>query len=88
MDRFPSMKWPKLRRILERAPLNYRITRQRGSHKKLVADGRPDLRLSFHDNQDLPGGLVRDVLVDQVGLSEEEARTLIGRMKGAPDDED
>lgn len=71
------MKWPQLRRILEREPLGYRITRQTGSHKKLEADGRPILRLSFHDNQDLPGGLVRDILVEAVG-SEEEARRLVG----------
>jgi len=32
--------------------------------------------MAFHDRQELPGGLVRTILVDQVGLAEEEARAL------------
>lgn len=83
---FPSMRWPQLYRILTRAPLNYSIERPRnrkrkGSHQKLVADGRPDLRVAFHDQQEIPGGLVREILVVQVGLSEDEARQVI-RGKG------
>jgi predicted RNA binding protein YcfA (HicA-like mRNA interferase family) len=77
VDEFPSMRWPKLRRILQRAPLNYEITRQKGSHKKLEAEGRPILRLSFHDKQELPGSLIRTILVEQVGLTEDEARALV-----------
>lgn len=83
MDSFPSMRWSRLFKILSRAPLNYRIERRgsgqrrKGSHRKLVADGRPDLRMAFHERQELPGGLVRTILVDQVGLAEEEARALL-----------
>lgn len=78
MDRYPSMKWPELRRILERAPLGYRVTRQSGSHKTMEADGRPMLHLAFHDSQELPGGLIRKILLKDVGLSDQEARALIG----------
>ena len=77
MDPFPSLRWPQLRRILEREPLGYGIERQEGSHRKLVAPGRPDLHLSFHDDQTLPPGLVRKILVNDVGLSETEARELL-----------
>ena len=44
----------------------------------MEAAGRPTLRLSFHDNQELPGGLVREILTKDIGLSEEEALTLVG----------
>lgn len=71
------MRWPKLERILTRQPLNYVVTRQTGSHRTLEAPGRPTLHLSFHDRQELPGGLVRKILVQDVGLSEEEARSLL-----------
>lgn len=77
MSRFPALRWPALRRVLTRAPLNYRITRQVGSHRTLEAEGRPTLHLSFHDNQELPSGLVRKILVQDVGLSEDEARELL-----------
>ena len=76
VGRFPSMRWPRLKRILERAPLSYRITAQEGSHRTLEALGRPTLHLSFHDAQELPGGLVRKILVKDVGLTEDEARKL------------
>jgi predicted RNA binding protein YcfA (HicA-like mRNA interferase family) len=71
------MRWPQLERVLARKPLGYRITRQGGSHRTLEADGRPDLHLSFHDNQEISGGLVRKILVKDVGLSESEARNIL-----------
>lgn len=90
MDGFPSMRWPALFRILSRAPLNYSVERptgrkRKGSHRKLVAEGRPDLRMAFHDKQELPGSLVREILVKQVGLTEDEALQVVqgkGRPKG------
>lgn len=62
--------------ILMGTPLNYRIVRQRGSHRRLEADGRPSLTFSFHDRATIPGGMVRKILVDQIGLSEDDARDL------------
>lgn len=77
MGDFPSMRWQRLYRILSRAPLNYRVERQSGSHRKLVAEGRPDLRMAFHDQEEIPGGLVREILVKQVGLTVDEAKSLL-----------
>jgi predicted RNA binding protein YcfA (HicA-like mRNA interferase family) len=71
------MRWPRLRRILEREPLGYRITRQDGSHRTLEAEGRPTLHLSFHDRQEIPSGLVRKILVKDIGLSVDEALDLL-----------
>ncbi len=77
MGEFRSMRWAAFQRILSREPLRYRTTRQEGSHRTLEAEGRPTLRLSFHDNQELPPGLVRKILCKDVGLTPEEARKLL-----------
>ena len=77
LNQFPSMRWPTLYRILARDPLNYSITRQDGSHRTLEAEGRPVLHLSFHDSQELPGGMVRKILCKDIGLSQDEARKLL-----------
>jgi predicted RNA binding protein YcfA (HicA-like mRNA interferase family) len=74
---YPAMRWPELRRILTRAPLSYSLTRQNGSHKTLKADGRPTLHLAFHDNAELPGGLIEKILTKDVGLSDDEVRGLL-----------
>lgn len=78
MAQFPSMRWPELRRVLERRPLLYTADRQGGSHVTLKsAAGYPDLHLAFHDRVELPPGLVRKVLCRDVGLTESEALTLL-----------
>ncbi len=57
-----------------RKPLSYKVTRQSGSHRTLESDnGYPKLGFSFHDGVDVPSGLVRKILVRDVGLAEEEA---------------
>lgn len=74
MPRFPSMKARQLRRILEREPLRYHADRTKGSHVRLKSDaGYPPLTFAFHDRQDLPGGLVKRILTNGVGLAEDEA---------------
>lgn len=77
MPPFPAVSWPDLKRLLERAPLGYTITRQEGSHRTMEAIDRPTLHLSFHDRQELPGGLVRKILVKDVGLTADEALQLL-----------
>jgi predicted RNA binding protein YcfA (HicA-like mRNA interferase family) len=72
------MRAPKLLALLCRAPLNYEIVRQNGSHRRLESpSGYPPLGFSWHDGVTIPRGLVRKVLVDDVGLSVEEALTLV-----------
>jgi predicted RNA binding protein YcfA (HicA-like mRNA interferase family) len=74
MGSFPSMKWPQFRRVLTRKPLEYRLDHQSGSHGKWVSDaGYPELRLAFHDQDELPGGLIKRILTKTVGLSEKQA---------------
>ncbi|WP_462188410.1 type II toxin-antitoxin system HicA family toxin [Frankia sp. CcWB2] len=73
---FPSLKARQLLRVLGR--LGYRVTKQDGSaHRWLEADGRPRLRLAFHDRITVGPGVVRQILVKQVGLTVEEALEVI-----------
>jgi predicted RNA binding protein YcfA (HicA-like mRNA interferase family) len=71
------MKAKRLLAILERKPLGYRVSRQSGSHRRMEAPGRPPLTFAFHDSATIPSGLVRKVLVKDVGLAENEARKLL-----------
>jgi hypothetical protein len=68
-------------RILSRKPLEYEEKpgkTRKGSHRHLVsAAGYPDIGFWCHDRDTLRGSVVRDILVNQVGLSEEDARELL-----------
>jgi predicted RNA binding protein YcfA (HicA-like mRNA interferase family) len=76
--RFPALKGQQLLAILLREPLAYAIVRQKGSHRKLCsARGFPDIGFSFHDSVTIPPGVVRKILVADVGLSEAAARALV-----------
>jgi predicted RNA binding protein YcfA (HicA-like mRNA interferase family) len=71
------LKAKRLLRILTSDPLNYRVTRQSGSHRRLHADGHPALTWAFDDGRTLAPGEVRRVLVNHVGLAEDEALQLL-----------
>lgn len=74
---FPSMKAKKVLAILERKPLGYRVARQSGSHRRMESPAYPPLTFAFHDKATIPAGLVRKILVRDVGLAEDEARKLL-----------
>jgi predicted RNA binding protein YcfA (HicA-like mRNA interferase family) len=73
------MKAGELRRLLTREPLSYTAARQGGgSHTILRSpNGYPDLVWAFHTGQTLPPGLVRKILMRDVGLSDDEAEALL-----------
>lgn len=78
MAAFPSLKAGQLLAVLMRAPLNYRITRQRGSHRRLESSaGYPPLSFSYHEGATVPPGAVKKILTKDVGLSEEDALALL-----------
>jgi predicted RNA binding protein YcfA (HicA-like mRNA interferase family) len=62
---------------LLRRELDYQVVRQRGSHRRLEAEGRPTLTFAFHDGVSLSPGVVRDILMKQVGLSLDEALRVV-----------
>ncbi len=67
--------------ILERKPLLYGEKsgkKRKGSHRHLVSsNGYPDIGFWAHDKDTLKGSVVKEILVKQVGLSENEARKLL-----------
>jgi predicted RNA binding protein YcfA (HicA-like mRNA interferase family) len=77
MNPLPSMKAKRLLAVLERQPLGYEVIRQSGSHRRMRSPGRPPLTFAFHDGATVPAGLVRKILIKDVGLDEEEARKLL-----------
>ena len=75
---FPSLRATRLLAVLMRAPLNYEIARQKGSHRKLTsASGYPSFTFSWHDRETLPGGVVKEVLTKRVGLTESDGFELL-----------
>ncbi|MGF1647076.1 MAG: type II toxin-antitoxin system HicA family toxin [Kineosporiaceae bacterium] len=75
--KFPSMKAKKLLAVSMREPLAYTAIRHEGSHKILRAEGFPRLVWGHHDGATIPPGLVRTILVKQVGLTVDQALELI-----------
>lgn len=73
MADFPSLKAQKLLRALTREPLGYRVVTQRGSHRKLEAEGRPNINFAWHDGATVAPSQVKKLLVTKIGLTEEEA---------------
>lgn len=75
---FPALRARRMLAVLAREPLGYEVARQSGSHRKLVSrNGYPDLRFWAHDGATLAPGVVREILVKKVGLSEEDAHAAI-----------
>lgn len=77
MDSFPSMKTKKLLRILMRKPLNYEILRQKGSHRVLISEKYPRVQIGYHDNHEVSGSYVKDLLLNDVCLTLEMAKEVI-----------
>ena len=71
------MKAKRLLAVLERKPLAYEVVRRSGSHRRMQSPDYPPLTFAFHDGATIPAGLVRKILVKDVGLDEEEARKLL-----------
>jgi predicted RNA binding protein YcfA (HicA-like mRNA interferase family) len=70
-DGFPSLTGRQLLRRLY--SLGYEVERTKGSHRRLRCEGRPPLTFAFHDKATVPPGVVRRILVRDVGLTVEEA---------------
>ena len=69
------MKGSQVLRLLKK--VGYTVDRQRGSHRKLVADNRPPLVFGWHDNADVSPQALKNLLVKQVGLTDEEIAELL-----------
>jgi len=77
MADFPAVKAHRLLAVPTRQPLNYRIARQSGSHRRLVSPGRRTIVFAYHDRRTVPPHVVRRILVKEAGLEESHARRLL-----------
>lgn len=68
----------RLRQILEK--LGYRRVpgRGHGSHEILRCEGRPPITWAHHNATTIPPKLVRSILIREVGLSQQEAKEVLG----------
>ena len=76
------MKARQLLAVLTRPPLRYQVVRQTGSHRRLKSvAGYPPLTFAWHDGVTIAPGMVRKVLIQQVGLSVEEALQCVRKVR-------
>lgn len=71
MDRFPALSGAALRRLL--VVLCGPPERGRGSHQTFRSRAGTPFTYAFHDRKEVTGSIVRRILVNDVGLSEDEA---------------
>jgi predicted RNA binding protein YcfA (HicA-like mRNA interferase family) len=65
-------------RILKSIPLNYMASKNsKGSHLMLVSEGRQPILFNYHPQVEISGRIVREMLVEKAGLTEEQAWNLI-----------
>ena len=76
---FPSMKAKDFLALLMRKQLGYQVIRQSGTSHRIMesTNGFPRLVVSFHDRQTIPPGLVRKILMKDIGLTEKQCKDLL-----------
>ena len=75
VSRFPALKPDQVLRLLRR--IGYQKVRQRGSHIVLRAEGRQTITLSVHKGRTVKPKHLRGMLVDRVGLTDDEIEALL-----------
>jgi len=71
------MKTKELIRCLYGSPLYYKIIRQKSSHRTLKSAYYPTLTIGYHDSVEVSGRYIKNLLVNEIGLSEDMARQVI-----------
>lgn len=72
-EQWPPMRADRLAALLER--LCGRPVRQKGSHRQFAKpDGTGTFTFAFSGQKTIPGGQVRRILIENAGLSSEQAR--------------
>ena len=82
MRKFKSLKAGIFYRLLTSDPLNYRLSGNKGgSHKILIAKGRISITFYWHDSVEIPGYVIKNLLVKRALLTEQEAYKLVHKIK-------
>ncbi|WP_420442853.1 type II toxin-antitoxin system HicA family toxin [Candidatus Poriferisodalis sp.] len=75
VSRFPALKPDHVLRLLRQ--VGYQRVRQRGSHIVLRAEGRQTITVSMHKGRTVKPKHLRAMLVERVGLTEDEIEALL-----------
>lgn len=80
MSRLPVIKGKELVKFLE--SIGFRITRTKGSHVRLRSEDGRVTTVPVHGNKDIPKGLLRKIIREDLEISLEEFLELYSRYKG------
>ncbi|MBN1761923.1 MAG: type II toxin-antitoxin system HicA family toxin [Methanomicrobia archaeon] len=80
MPKLPVLKGRELIAFLE--SIDFRVTRTKGSHVRLKSDDGRATTVPLHGNKDIPKGLLRKIIREDLELSLEEFLELYERYKG------
>jgi predicted RNA binding protein YcfA (HicA-like mRNA interferase family) len=76
----PVIKGRELVKLLEF--MGFRITRMRGSHVRMRSENGRVTTVPVHGNKDIPKGLLRKIIREDLEMSLEEFLDLYSRYKG------
>jgi predicted RNA binding protein YcfA (HicA-like mRNA interferase family) len=79
MSKLPVIKGIELVKLLE--SLGFRITRTKGSHVRLRAEDGRVTTVPVHGNKDIPKGLLRKIIREDLEISLEEFLELYSEYK-------
>ena len=80
MSELPVIKGGDLVNLLE--SIGFRVIRRRGSHVRLKAEDGRVTTVPVHRNKDIPKGLLRKIIREDLEISLEEFLKLYSRYKG------
>jgi len=79
MPKFPAIKGKDFIRYLE--SIGFRITRTKGSHVRLRSEDGRATTIPIHRNKNIPKGLLRKIIREDLGISLDEFFKLYSRNK-------
>ena len=80
MPKFPVIKGKELVKFL--VSIGFRVTRTKGSHVRLHSENGRATTVPVHGNKDIPKGLLRKIIREDLEISLEEFFDLYSRYKG------
>ena len=74
MPKLPVVKGIELKKFCEK--LGFEVTRQRGSHIRMQHEDGRATTIPIHSNKDIPRGLLRKIIREDIKISLEEFQAL------------
>ncbi|MFB0561473.1 MAG: type II toxin-antitoxin system HicA family toxin [Candidatus Lokiarchaeia archaeon] len=80
MSKLPVIKGRELIKLLEY--MGFRVTRTKGSHVRMKSENGRVTTVPVHGNKDIPKGLLRKIIREDLDISLEEFLDLYSKYKG------